>query len=93
MTKSELIEHVFQQLGETETTKASIDRHLNAILIAIGEGLQKDKTVTFSGFGSFNIVHKASRQGINPATKAPITIAAANAVKFKPSKTLTERFN
>lgn len=35
------------------------------------------------GFGTFAVVEKGERTGINPATKEKITIPARKAIKFK----------
>jgi DNA-binding protein HU-beta len=35
------------------------------------------------GFGTFSVAERAARQGINPATKKPIKIAAKKVAKFK----------
>lgn len=93
MTKSELIDHVFQQLGGDVASKVSTEKIINAAFEAIAEGLNKDRAVNIVGFGSFAVQHRPERQGRNPATGQSITIAASNAVKFKPGKSLTERVN
>lgn len=93
MNKSELVESIYQQLGEEAGSKASVERFLNTTLEAIAEGLKKEKAVNITGFGNFTVVHHDERQGINPATKQPITIAASNKVKFKAGKGLSEKMN
>jgi DNA-binding protein HU-beta len=40
------------------------------------------------GFGTFSVVEKAARQGVNPATGAKIEIAAKKVAKFKAGKGL-----
>ena len=37
----------------------------------------------YPGFGTWNLKARAERQGINPKTKAKITIPASNTVGFK----------
>jgi DNA-binding protein HU-beta len=39
--------------------------------------------VAINGFGTFSVAERAARQGINPATKKPIKIAAKKVAKFK----------
>ena len=47
-------------------------------------------TDTISGFGTFEIRERAERQGINPRTREPITIAASKSIVFKPGKALKD---
>ena len=52
--------------------------------------LEKGNSVDLSGFGKFVVKEKAAHDGINPATKTKITIAAKKAVAFRPAKALKE---
>jgi len=61
-----------------------------------GEGiiaveLDAGRDVSIAGFGKFETRHQAARQGINPATKQPITIAAKTVAKFVAAKGLKDR--
>jgi DNA-binding protein HU-beta len=47
--------------------------------------------VSLPGFGTFKTVHREERTGINPKTKATITIPAKNYAVFKAGKTLKDR--
>jgi len=64
-------------------TKVDSAKALNATLAAIQKSLKKGDDVTLVGFGSFKVVKKAARKGINPRTKEQIKIAAKKVVKFK----------
>jgi len=44
--------------------------------------------VALLGFGTFSVTERPERQGINPATKEKITIAAKKVVKFKAGSAL-----
>jgi len=46
--------------------------------------LAKDGKVQFVGFGTFKTADRKARVGRNPATGAPIEIAAKTVVTFKP---------
>jgi len=46
--------------------------------------------ITISGFGTFEMRERAERQGINPRTREPITIAASRSIVFKPGKSLKD---
>ena len=45
-------------------------------------------TLALVGFGTFSVVEKSARTGINPATKQQIQIAAKKVAKFKPGADL-----
>jgi DNA-binding protein HU-beta len=51
-------------------------------------------TVKIAGFGTFTLIERKARTGVNPANTAEkIDIPASRAVKFKPSKTLKDFVN
>lgn len=84
MNKAELVIEVQKNLGK-EATKASAERAVEAVLDAIKKGVKKDKAgVQLIGFGTFSVVKRAARMGVNPKTKEPIKIKASKTVKFKP---------
>ena len=58
---------------------------LDATLESIAQALANDDKVQLLGFGTFSVVEKPERTGINPRTKEQITIAARKQVKFKPA--------
>ncbi|MEM8758124.1 MAG: HU family DNA-binding protein, partial [Planctomycetota bacterium] len=70
MNKGELIDHV---ANEMESTKADAARAIDAVIAAITEGVREKDKVVITGFGTFQKKLRAQRQGINPATKKPIT--------------------
>ena len=76
MNKAELINAIAEK---AELTKVQAKGALDATLEAIAEALAKDDI----GFGTFAVVEKGERTGINPATKEKITIPARKAIKFK----------
>ena len=80
MSKTELVEFIAKQTG---LSKAAAARALTATLDGITTGIKKSGKVVLIGFGTFDVVKKAKRQGVNPATGAKITIPAKKVVKFK----------
>ncbi len=46
--------------------------------------------VAITGFGTFEVVERAERQGRNPATGETITIVASKSPKFKAGKALKD---
>ncbi len=49
--------------------------------------------VQIANFGTFAVTERAERQGRNPKTNEPMTIAASKNVRFKPGKNLKEAVN
>ena len=87
MTKVELIAAVANDANLTKKdAEAAVNSALNAITAALKDG---DK-VTLVGFGTFEVRERAERQGINPRTREPITIAASKSIVFKPGKALKD---
>lgn len=85
MNKTELSSAVAKQANLTQVqAKAAVEATLDAIAAAVKEG---DK-VALLGFGTFSVTERPERQGINPATKEKITIAAKKVVKFKAGSAL-----
>lgn len=84
MNKLELVNEIKSIMGE-ETSKAAAERALEAVLQAIHAGLtKKDKLVQLIGFGTFKVVTRKARNGINPKTGQAIKIPASNTVRFTP---------
>ena len=52
--------------------------------------MTEGEKITISGFGTFEMRERAERQGINPRTREPITIAASRSIVFKPGKSLKD---
>ncbi|WP_315338401.1 HU family DNA-binding protein, partial [Neisseria sicca] len=63
---------------------------LDATTNAVTNALKKGDTVTLVGFGTFYVGERAERQGRNPKTGEPLTIAAAKTPKFRAGKALKD---
>jgi DNA-binding protein HU-beta len=87
MTKEQLVKKIAEDAG---ITRKKAKEALNAVITGITDSLKKKEKVTFTGFGTFNVVHKKARKGKNPQTGKPINIAAKNAPTFKAGKTLKD---
>ena len=86
MNKTELVQAI---ADKTNLTKVQAKAALDATLGSIAGALKKEgDKVTLIGFGTFMVIKKDARQGINPATKEKITIPARKVVKFKPGTDL-----
>ena len=87
MNKSELIEKIAATAG---LTKADSKKALDATLVAIKDALAAGEKVALVGFGTFAVSERPAREGINPATKQKITIAAKKVAKFKAGAELAD---
>lgn len=85
MNKKDLTSKVAKQTGMSLTEAAKC---IDAAFQTIKEDTIAGGATTIKGFGSFSVCSRAQRQGINPATKKPMTIAARKVMKFKPSKNI-----
>ena len=85
MTKTDLIAQV---AANTEMSKKDAERAVSAMFEALGKAMAEGEKITISGFGTFEVRERAERQGINPRTREPITIAASRSIVFKPGKSL-----
>lgn len=61
--------------------KCDVQRVIEAIAL-----LSAEEKVTFQGFGSFKVVKRAARKGLNPRTGVAIEIPEKEVLKFTPSK-------
>lgn len=91
MTKKEFID-LYKEIGKFETKKEAEEK-LEAFLTAVETVLEKKDEISFLGFGKFEVVDRAAKEGINPQTKEKMTIPAKKAVKFKAGKALAEKVN
>ncbi|MBP3774905.1 MAG: HU family DNA-binding protein [Bacteroidaceae bacterium] len=85
MNKTQLVDAIAQGSG---LSKASSKKALEATIAAVTKALKKDDKIALVGFGTFAVVKRAARNGVNPATGKAIKIKAKKVVKFKPSSTL-----
>ena len=90
MRKQELVRRVAGETGQTESQTTTA---VNAVFAAIEETLANGDEVNISGFGSFKVVERASREGRNPQTGAPMTIAARKSPTFSPGTQLKRSVN
>lgn len=89
--KSDIVEFLAENL-EGMTRKQATEV-FEAVFGCIGSLLASEERVQITQFGTFSVSHRAERQGINPATKEPMTIPASSTVRFKPSAALKSLVN
>ena len=90
MNKTELIDKIAAGAG---LSTAEAKKALDATTAAIKEALVKGDKIQLVGFGTFSVNERPAREGINPATKAKIKIAAKKVAKFKAGAELADAVN
>lgn len=87
LNKKLLVDAVAEEL---DITKKDATTAVETVFNVITKTLSEGGKVDISGFGKFEVTERGERQGINPATKETITIAATKSPKFKAAKALKE---
>ncbi|MDR2385048.1 MAG: HU family DNA-binding protein [Tannerella sp.] len=87
MNKTDFINAIAEN---AKITKVDAKKLVNAFIETVEEAIRKGEKVAILGFGSFFVVKKTARKGVNPKTKEPIDIPARRVVKFKPGAGLAK---
>lgn len=89
MNNKELTGELARRLGYTNKDAAQLVASLVAIM---GEELQEGKTLTFQGFGTFEVKKKLERIVVNPATRQRLLVPPKLVLSYKPDNSLKEKF-
>ena len=87
MNKTEMIKAIAER---TELTKIDSEKVLAAFQDIVKEKLASGDKVQLVGFGTFETVERAGREGRNPRTGESMYIEKSISPKFKPSNALKE---
>ena len=87
MNKAALIE---QMAKKTKMPKSACKGALEAFIDAVEGSLKKNKNVVLTGFGTFTVMKRKERIGVNPATGKKMKIPARKVPKFRAGKQLKE---
>ena len=90
MNKTELIAAM---AAECALTKKDTEKVLKAFEEVVTAELVKGGKVQLVGFGTFDVAARAAREGRNPQTGEPMSIAASKAPRFKVGKALRDAVN
>lgn len=90
MNNNDLAEKI---TANADLSKAEARKLVDAVLNAIVEAAANGEEVSLNGFGKFKIKQSAAREGRNPATGAPMQIAASKKLAFTPAKVVKDRLN
>ncbi len=87
MTKVELVNNIALK---ADCSKKDAEKALNAVIGSISDALVNGEKVTLVGFGTFEVRERAAKEGINPKSKAKISIPARKVPAFKAGKALKD---
>ena len=88
MNYKEFISEYSSQIGKTQK---DADMIVSAITNALREAFSDSNSVSFQGFGIFELKRKEERIVKNPQTQQRMLIPPKQVVEFKPSITLKEQ--
>ena len=87
MNKTELVAAV---AAKAELSKKDAEAAVSAVLDSVKDALADGDKVSIVGFGTFAVKTRAARTGINPLTKAPISIPESMVPTFKAGSALKD---
>jgi len=90
MNKAELIAAI---AAKSDLTKKDAEKFLSAFEDAVTDALVEGQKVQLVGFLTVDVAERAEREGRNPQTGQPMTIAASKSVRFKVGKKLKDAVN
>lgn len=85
MNKAKLVESMSKL---TKTSKTHCKEALEAFITSVGNALKQNKDVVLTGFGTFTVIKRKSRVGVNPATGKKMQIPSKRVPKFRAGKAL-----
>ncbi len=90
MNKTELVAAIAEQ---AELSKKDSEKALKAFIDVVADELKKGEKIQLVGFGTFEVIERAAREGRNPLTGETMQIKASKAPKFKAGKALKDAVN
>ncbi|MGA9531052.1 MAG: HU family DNA-binding protein [Candidatus Babeliales bacterium] len=88
MNKAKLVE---QMAKITKLPKATCKSCLEAFILTVRSSLKKGMKIGLTGFGTFTVMKRKARDGVNPATGKKMRIPAKKVAKFTAGKDLREQ--
>ena len=90
MNKTELVAAIAEN---AELSKKDSEKALKAFIDVVTDELKKGEKIQLVGFGTFEVIERAAREGRNPLTGEKMQIKASKAPKFKAGKALKDAVN
>jgi integration host factor subunit alpha len=90
LTKADLIDSIYNQVGLSKTKSAQV---VDSLLEIIKKTLENGEDILISGFGEFCVKNKRERKGRNPATGEDLMLAPRKVIVFICSGVLRDKVN
>ncbi len=87
MTKSELVAKLAEEGNVAKKAALTI---LDGLVKTLHESLKAGEKIRINGLGTFVVVDRKARTGVNPQTRAKIKISATKVPAFRASKALKD---
>jgi DNA-binding protein HU-beta len=87
MTKAELVTKI---ADEAKVTKKSAETMLKSLIESVQQALKADGQIRLDGLGTFRVIERKARTGVNPRTQAKMNIPASKAPAFRAAKALKD---
>ena len=87
MNKAALIDMMAK---ETKLPKSACKNMLESFIKSVESNLRKNKNVVLTGFGTFSVMKRKARTGVNPATGSKMEIPSKRVPKFRAGKKLRD---
>ncbi len=87
MTKAELVSEIAEK---SNVTKKVAETVLKSLIDSVQQVIKKEGQIRLDGLGTFKVIERKARTGVNPQTKAKINIPATKAPVFRPAQALKD---
>jgi len=91
LTKRDIARAIHE--AEPELSISEAVSVVDVVFTAVKDRLAAGEKVMVTNFGTFEVVERAPRQGINPATGGGLVIEGHRAIAFRPSPSLQDLLN
>lgn len=93
MTKSELINTLSSNQGQSHLAVKDIELAIKCLIEQMGQALASGDRIEVRGFGSFSLHYRSPRIARNPKTGESVVLSGKYVPHFKPGKALRDRIN
>lgn len=87
MNKAQLIEKMAKN---SKMSKSACKKVLETFIDVVGKTLKTGSSIVLTGFGTFTVMKRKARTGVNPATGKKMDIPAKKVAKFRPGRALRD---
>lgn len=87
MTKAELVAKIAADAG---LTRVNAEKAVTSLVSVVTDALAGGDKITLVGFGTFEVLERAEREGRNPRTGEALKIPPSKVVKFRAGSKLKD---